>query len=340
MAWPLLSEPPPLDTGENAMRVGLIAGLCALCLGWPGSAVATPLTGCSAAGPDADPTVLFETVAPAVVAIEGAGGGVRVFGAGFLWDRAGHVVTNEHVVHPSSQLILRFADGGAVRPRIVGTAPELDIAVLRIDPPPVAVPVALGDSRRLKVGQNVFAIGNPYGVGVGLSRGIVSGLNRPLDLGDGRRVGGAIQTDANLNPGNSGGPLLDGRGCLVGMTTAMMAAKAAGPGIGFALPAELLQRTVADLIGPEPPEPPDLGLLAANTISGVLVTEVFPGSRAAAMGASPGDVITHANGRPILDVIDFTRAVRHSADTGLRLTLQRGGSTRTVEVMLASTPGR
>jgi 2-alkenal reductase len=326
---------------NSGMNTGLIGVAFGACLGWSVPVEAMPL--CASAGQDTDPAALFETVAPSVVTIEATAEGDRMVGTGFLWDRAGHVVTNEHVIQTGKQLSIRFADGRIARPTMIAVAAHLDIAVLQVDTL-AAAPVSHGSAGKLKVGQWVFAIGNPYGLGVSLSRGIISGLDRPVELGDGKRIDNAIQTDASFNPGNSGGPLLDARGCLIGMATAMVAAPAGPSNVGFAVPVDLLERTVADLIDPaarhlselEPGGTSALGIMAEDARPGIRVLKVMPGSRAATLGAKPGDLITHADDRPVNSVAALTAHLKRRGADGMRLTFQRGKDSRTVEVLLTA----
>jgi len=327
---------------SSALNTGFIGAAFGACLGWS-SPVAAALA-CAFGGQDTDPATLFEAVAPSVVTIEAAAEGDRTIGTGFLWDRSGHVVTNEHVIRTGKQLTIRFADGHTARPTMIAVAAHLDIAVLQVDT--TAAPVSHGSAGKLKVGQWVFAIGNPYGLGVSLSRGIISGLDRPVELGDGKRIDNAIQTDASLNPGNSGGPLLDARGCLIGMATAMVAAPAGPSNVGFAVPVDLLERTVADLIDPAArnlselelggAETSALGITAEDAKPGIRVLKVMPGSRAATLGAKPGDLITHADDRPVNSVAALSAHLKRRGADGMRLTFQRGKDSRTVEVLLTA----
>jgi 2-alkenal reductase len=328
---------------SSALNTGLIGAAFGACLGWS-SPVAASAT-CALAGQDTDPAALFETVAPSVVTIEATAESDRMIGTGFLWDRSGHVVTNEHVIRTGKQLSIRFADGRTARPTMIAVAAHLDIAVLQVDTH-AAAPVSHGSAGKLKVGQWVFAIGNPYGLGVSLSRGIISGLDRPVELGGGKRIDNAIQTDASLNPGNSGGPLLDARGCLIGMATAMVAVPAGPSNVGFALPVDLLERTVADLIDPAAKsfselEPGGsgtsaLGIMAEDARAGIRVLKVKPGSRAATLGAKPGDLITHADDRPVNSMAALSAHLMRRGADGMRLTFLRGKDSRTVEVLLTA----
>jgi S1-C subfamily serine protease len=328
---------------NSALNTGMMGVALGACLCWSGPVTAA--VSCATAGQDTDPAALFDIVAPSVVTIEATSDADRMVGTGFLWDRAGHVVTNEHVIQAGKQLIVRFADGRAARPTMISVAAHLDIAVLQVDAADGA-PVSHGYANRLKVGQWVFAIGNPYGLGISLSRGIISGLDRPVELGGGKRIDNAIQTDASLNPGNSGGPLLDARGCLIGMATAMVVPSGGGSNVGFALPVDLLERTVAGLLDPggrsfselEPDRSGTntLGILAEDARPGIRVLKVMPGSRAATLGAKPGDLITHADDRPVNTLAALTAHLKRRGADGVRLTFLRGKDSRTVEVLLTA----
>src|SRR5262249_11308870 len=177
---------------------------------------------------------LFERDSPSVVQVVARAAALEVSpaegetgqaqsGTGFVWDAAGHIVTNNHVVEGTDAVAVRFASGRVLRSTIVGTAPNYDLAVLRVNetrslPPPLAI----GTSEDLKVGQSVFAIGNPFGLDQSLTTGIISALKRRLPTANGREISNVIQTDAAINPGNSGGPLLDSAGRVIGVTTAII----------------------------------------------------------------------------------------------------------------------
>ena len=171
-------------------------------------------------------------------------------GSGIIWDDAGHVLTNFHVIQGASEATIRLADGRKFRASLVGVSREHDIAVLRIGvafsrPPPIPI----GTSRDLKVGQRVFAIGNPFGLDWTLTTGIVSALDRSLRNQNGEGgVQHLIQTDAAINPGNSGGPLLDSSGRLIGMNTAIYSPSGASAGIGFAVPVDTIMDVVPQII--------------------------------------------------------------------------------------------
>jgi S1-C subfamily serine protease len=170
-------------------------------------------------------------------------------GSGFVWDELGHVVTNNHVIAGASRAVVRLADGRAFSARLVGRAPEHDLAVLHIgvgsDRPP---PIPIGTSNELRVGQSVFAIGNPFGLDWTMTTGIVSALGRELPGEGSLPIRGLIQTDAAINPGNSGGPLIDSAGRLIGVNTAIFSPSGGSAGIGFAVPVDTVNRVVPQLI--------------------------------------------------------------------------------------------
>lgn len=221
-------------------------------------------------------------------------------GSGFVWDELGHVVTNNHVIAGASRAVVRLADGRAFSARLVGRAPEHDLAVLHIGVAtgrPSALPI--GTSSDLRVGQSVFAIGNPFGLDWTMTPGIVSALGRELPGDGGPPIRGLIQTDAAINPGNSGGPLIDSAGRLIGVNTAIFSPSGGSAGIGFAVPVDTVNRVVPQLIARGNYTPPRLGILfdprvdsmlAQSGASGVLVLGVDPKSPAAHAGLIPARI--------------------------------------------------
>jgi S1-C subfamily serine protease len=281
----------------------------------------------------------------------------RGTGSGFIWDEAGHVVTNHHVVSDASRATVRLADGQDYPARLVGYSVQHDIAVLRIDldfkrPHPVPI----GTSRDLKVGQKVFAIGNPFGLDWTLTTGIVSALDRSQPSEDGRSViEHLIQTDAAINPGNSGGPLLDSAGRLIGINVSIYSPSGASAGIGFAIPVDKVMRVVPQLIQNGRYTRPSLGiqtderinerLVPSIGVKGVAVLTVPRGSAAAQAGLQPwqvsrsgeivpGDVITAVNGAAVDSVARLdSRLDDFPVGSEVTLDVWRGG--RTVQVRAA-----
>jgi 2-alkenal reductase len=281
----------------------------------------------------------------------GEGGGVQS-GTGFLWDEGGHVVTNNHVIAGATPVIVRFASGEVLPAEIVGTAPNYDLAVLRLgrmrEPPP---PVAIGTSADLKVGQATFAIGNPFGLDQTLTTGVISALQRRLPTSEGREIADVIQTDAAINPGNSGGPLLDSAGRLIGVNTAIFSPSGAYAGIGFAIPVDVVNRVVPQLIRDGRVPTPGIGIIAGEEaaaarlgIEGVVVVRTIPGSpaeRAGLRGIDPrtgmlGDVITGVNGKEVSRLSDLTAALEKARiGQPVELTVERAGRTTAIQVEVA-----
>ncbi|MFN3889130.1 MAG: S1C family serine protease [Beijerinckiaceae bacterium] len=252
----------------------------------------------------------------------------RQSGTGFIWDNAGHIVTNNHVVSGASSYQVRLATGEIVSATLVGRAAPYDLAVLRLGrvsaPPP---PLAIGSSADLKVGQSVFAIGNPFGLDQTLTTGIISALQRRLPTEDGGELSDVIQTDAAINPGNSGGPLLDSSGRLIGVNTAIYSPSGASAGIGFAIPVDVVNRVVPQLIKRGSVPTPGIGVLVGHEgitaqlgIDGLVVMSTVEGSPAARAGlrgvdqrsGAIGDVIVSANGRPVRRLADLARILQEA----------------------------
>ncbi|QIN79754.1 trypsin-like serine protease [Rubrobacter marinus] len=212
---------------------------------------ATP-TGSVDPGSAEGPSVrdVYNQDGPGVVTVEvasrevGPGGG-----SGFVIDKQGHVVTNQHVVDGADSVSVAFASGARERARVVGEDPSTDVAVLQVDAPEETLkPLTLGDSEALGVGDPVIAIGNPLDVGISVTTGIVSGVGRPIKAPNNYTINGAVQTDAAINPGNSGGPLLDARGTVIGVNSQIFSETGGFQGVGFAVPINTVKSVVEQLI--------------------------------------------------------------------------------------------
>lgn len=269
-------------------------------------------------------------------------------GSGIIWDAAGHVITNNHVISGTAQIGVRLTTGEFVNARVVGAAPNYDIAVLQLERPRSALrPIAVGRSADLQVGQNTFAIGNPYGLDQTLTSGIVSALDRTLPTANIHEVKGMIQTDAAINPGNSGGPLLNSSGRLIGVNSVIISGSGASAGVGFAIPVDIVNRIATELIRNGRVPLPGIGIVAVKQaeatslgVDGVIIVRTLPDSPAAKAGiegaSSDGvvrDVITQANGKPIHSMEELT-SIFEDAGVGsqVSLTVERDGKTRTVKV--------
>jgi S1-C subfamily serine protease len=278
----------------------------------------------------------------------------RGSGSGFVWNKDGHIATNFHVVYGANAINVIMADRSEYRAKVVGVDPDHDLAVLHIQVPPDAlVPVTLGSSSTLRVGQKVLAIGNPFGLDHTLTTGVVSALGRTIKSMTDRTIDGMIQTDAAINPGNSGGPLLDSSGRLIGINTQIVSPSGAFAGVGFAVPVDTISRIVPELIKHGKVIRPGLGVtLFANDLvrrwglKGLVLAKVARGGaadRAGLRGARVsqsgrvelGDIITHVDGHPVA-VLDDLMAVldRHKISDRVTIEFLRENRAHQVTVTL------
>jgi S1-C subfamily serine protease len=307
---------------------------------------------------------LFQRVSPSVVQIVAVprgldqaemmgrpGAGVQS-GTGFVWDGAGHIVTNNHVVSGADLVSVRMANGDVVGAEVLGLAPNYDLAVLRLrSTASLPAPVAVGRSADLQVGQAAFAIGNPFGLDQSLSTGVISALSRRLPTEGGREITDVVQTDTAINPGNSGGPLLDSAGRVIGVNTAIYSPSGANAGIGFAIPIDTVNRVVPELIRTGRVPTPGIGIVAADEavttrmgVAGVIVVRTEPGSpadQAGLRGVDPrsgelGDVIVGINGKPVRRLADLTGELE-IVGVGKEVELQVRRGVRTVDLDVAVT---
>ena len=286
-------------------------------------------------------------------------------GSGSIIDKRGYIVTNVHVIQNASEIYVSLSDGTQYEAEIVGQDSESDLAVIKFTPPAGTVlkTISFGDSSKLKVGQKVIAIGNPFGLDRTMTTGIVSGLARPVRNSNNRIIRNMIQTDAAINPGNSGGPLLDTAGRMVGINTMIVSSSGSSAGVGFAIPAETAVRVVSDLIryGRVNRGVVQMSIVQLNrTIvqyagldvsSGVLVSEVTKngnadkagirgGTQRANYGRSiiflGGDIVTKIDDIAVASLADYFSALedKRPGDT-VSMTIRRKGRDLTVKVTLA-----
>jgi S1-C subfamily serine protease len=295
----------------------------------------------------------------------GQGGTQRSQGSGFVYDTSGHVVTNQHVVDGAQTISVRFAGGATYKATLVGADPSTDIAAIKIDAPAsVLRPLALGNSSSLQVGDGVVAIGSPFGLEETVTSGIVSALHREITSPNQFAIEDAIQTDAAINHGNSGGPLLNLQGQVIGVNAQIQSEGGGNDGVGFAVPSDTVRTIVSGLLANGKVEHAYLGV-GIQTIpraladqlggtAGAAVTNVKPGTAAAKAGlhqatnqktiqgvpyATGGDVIVKIDGTQIATDDGLRRAVdAHRPGDTVTLTYVRDGKTRTVQVKLGTRP--
>lgn len=330
-----------------AVRVVVIVALVGVVLG----AVVGAVAAVSLIDRSAPPAVTGDGVAavaravlPSVVGVAVRGVGTNGAASGVVYDGAGHVVTNHHVVAGATAITVTFADGEQAPAELVGSDPRSDLAVIAVEEirrPPISV----ADSAEVEVGQLAVAVGSPFGLDGSVSAGVVSAIDRPIDLrgpdGEVERMVGVLQTDAGINPGNSGGPLVDADGRMIGLNSAVLGQEVGGE-VGFAIPSATVTDVAAQLIAEGRVPSPYLGLAAVPLAGdgdgvggGAVVQRVVDGSPAAVGGLSADDVVIGIDGRDVRSVDDVVDAVRE-AGVGATIDIRyvRGSEERTTRVTL------
>lgn len=319
---------------------------------------------------------VYESISPAVVNITSTSyvedfWGMDVYpqqgtGSGSIMDKKGHILTNFHVIKGAQELKVTLSDKTSYNAQVIGADPDNDLAVIKINAPADKLhTVQLGTSENLHIGQKVLAIGNPFGLDRTLTRGIISGLGRPLKTNNGRTIDNVIQTDASINPGNSGGPLLNANGELIGVNTAIYSPSGGSVGIGFAVPVEIAKRIIPDLINYGRVLRPWLGIssrtvtsqlsssLSLGTEEGLIILNVVPNGPAARAGMKgserveqrgnryyfSGDVLTKINDEPIRNQEDLYRVLNnHKTDDTVQLEVYRDGRAVKLNAKLEAKP--
>ncbi len=297
-----------------------------------------------------DLPALVDRVRPSVVRIAasaGAGFGGQGVGTGIMVDRDGNILTNFHVIEGARSVTVDLLDGTQAPATVVGTDPGNDLAIVKATLPAAKiVPATLGNSDGVRVGEPVFAIGNPFGLAFTVTSGIISGRERERSAVDGRPIRNVLQTDAAVNPGNSGGPLFNARGEVVGINTSIEnpTGQRVFVGIGFAVPSNTAIRFIPQLIKGETPKHAQLGIsgvtldvsnadgFGLTTTQGVYITGVAAGSPAEQAGlrgttrnASGGDVVTAIDGRLVRSIGELAGIIdSHAVGDAVTLTVQRG----------------
>jgi S1-C subfamily serine protease len=282
-------------------------------------------------------------------------------GSGSIIDQLGHILTNHHVIEGAKEITVSLYNGLTYPAMLVGQDPETDIAVLKIDAPPSElVPIAWGDSQSLRVGQRIFAIGNPFGLERTMSTGIISSLNRQIPSSHNRTMRSLIQIDAALNQGNSGGPLINTRSELIGMNTAIMSTHGDSAGVGFAIPVSTLKRIVPSLIQEGRIVRPTIGIARVyENNGGLMIVSLVPGGPAEKAGLQgfslakksfrqgpfryeqtvvdpkTADMIKAADGEPVKNADDLLAIIeRKRPGETVELVIERGGQKLTARILL------
>ena len=313
---------------------------------------------------------LYQRVTPSVVNVSvvmgQSGGGT---GSGFVIDTQGDIVTNNHVVEGATYIEVAFVDGSVVEAKLVGRDADADLAVIQVDPAQVNLhPVTFADSDQVFVGQQVYAIGSPFGQAFTLTTGIVSALDRSLQNNNQFSIPKLIQTDAAINPGNSGGPLLDRAGNVIGVNSAILSNSSTASGVGFAIPSNSVRRVVPYLIAEGKFEHSWLGIAGStlypaqreamsldSNMLGVMVSDVASGGPAEKAGLSGatgtvntplgrlainGDIITAINNSPVTDMSDLIDYLEFNTQPGdvITLSVWRSGKSTDLQVTLQPRP--
>jgi putative serine protease PepD len=285
-------------------------------------------------------SAVYQRVKDGVVKVEASGlGPGGATGSGFVIDAEGHIVTNQHVVADAQSVTVEFSDGAEVDAEVVGTDPSTDIAVLDVDRPSSELtPLPFAGDAPLRVGDAVIAIGSPFGLEGTLTTGVISALGREIQSPNSFTIENVVQTDAALNQGNSGGPVLDTQGRVVGVAAQIRSESGGSDGIGYAIPGDTAQRVARELIEDGSVEHAYLGVSLEDDGAAELMS-VRGGSPAARAGLQPQDVVTAVNGNSI-DTGDELRDAIDARKPGDRITLtiERSGEERTVQVTLGQRP--
>ncbi|WP_235001832.1 S1C family serine protease [Arcanobacterium ihumii] len=303
-----------------------------------------------------------DAVGPSVVAINANTGRGEAAGSGVIFDEKGHILTNNHVVAGAEKLMVTLADGRVFDAKVVGKDPATDLAVIALNNAPKDLTVAtLGDSSKVRVGDNIAAIGNPLGLSSTMTTGIVSALNRPVQTSGAneqtgaqtRVVTNAIQIDAAVNPGNSGGPVFDANGRVIGIASSIASLSGGGSaqsgsiGLGFAIPINLAENVAKQLVEKGSAEHAFLGVTIADGVAefkgtsklGAEVKSVEQGTPAAKANIQVGDVITAINGNPVASSAALTGYTRqYKSGDKVTVTFERNGDLQEVDVTLATRP--
>jgi putative serine protease PepD len=284
-----------------------------------------------------DITVTSQSAAPGSF---GGGGQTQGEGAGFVFDSSGHILTDEHVVAGASSVSVKFKDGHKYSAKVVGTDPSTDVGVIKVNAPASELhPLQLADSSAAQVGDPVVAIGSPFGLPGTVTTGIVSATGRSIQAPNQYTITGAIQTDAAINQGNSGGPLLDARGRVLGLNDQIETNSGSSAGVGFAVPSNTAARVAKQIIGGQTVKHSYLGVRLNAGSGGAAIAAVTPGSPGEGAGLQQGDVVTAINGKSIASTDQFIATIdTYAPGDTVTLKVNRSGSSKDIKVKLGTRP--
>ena len=272
----------------------------------------------------------------------GGSGASRAEGSGFVYDDNGDVITNQHVVDSASSIKVTFWNGKTYDASPIGSDQSTDLAVIKVNAPASLFhPLELGDSSSVRVGDGVVAIGSPFGLQETVTSGIVSALHRTLSSVNNFTISDSIQTDAAINHGNSGGPLLSTAGRVIGVNSQIRSDSGGNEGVGFAIPSNTVRSVVTQLIATGKAEHAFLGVVLRDSSSqtGAAISQVRAGTPAAGASLRAGDIVTAAAGKPITSASELRAVINaHRPGDKISVTYKRGGQSHTVTVKLAARP--
>jgi putative serine protease PepD len=270
----------------------------------------------------------------------GGGDSAQAQGSGWVYDSDGHIVTNDHVVDGAQSISVRFWNGKTYSAEVVGTDKSTDLAVIKVDAPSsVLHPLQVGDSSDVQVGDGVVAIGSPFGLEETVTSGIVSALHRAITAPNNFTINDSIQTDAAINHGNSGGPLLNTQGQVIGVNAQIKSDSGGNEGVGFSIPSNTIRSIASQLISSGKVEHAYLGVSVDASAATARLADIRPLTPAAKAGLKSGDVVIAVDDKTISSGDDLTRAIdAHKPGDKITLTYKRGGSEHSVELTLATRP--
>jgi putative serine protease PepD len=291
-----------------------------------------------------DVSGLYERVSPGVVSVEVTSAEGAATGSGFVLDRAGYILTNDHVVAGAQTVRVRFSTGAPVTAKVTGVDQSTDLALLKIDAGDRSLtPLALGSSKTLKVGQPAIAIGSPFRLEGTLTTGVISALGRSIEAPNHFAIDDVVQTDAAINPGNSGGPLLDASGRVVGINAQIATASQSNSGVGFAIPIDTAKSVLAKLKTGQQVKRAYLGVQTGDPVTGVgaVVSGVVAGGPADDAGLRTGDRVVSVADRTVIASDDVAAAIsKMQPGDKVKIAVRRGDGERTLTVTLGTRPAQ